>query len=123
MPVNQLTVEEQTLMLAVDGEQDLLIVEEPEIQILLVGTQGPPGVAGASGSSAYGSAEELLVITSALETTFTLAVVPRAGTLRLYLNGLRESALNFSLLGQVVSFAGLARSPGDSVVFDYQYQL
>ncbi len=108
-----------TAVLKVTQAVTQLRVTQNTATVLKVGVQGPSGAPGKDGAGS--NASQNLIITAALETSFTLANTPNAGSLRLYQNGLRERNSNFSVTGSTVSFAALDLGAGDTITFDYSF--
>jgi len=89
-------------------------------EILSHGIVGPPGPAGADGSSAAMPWHEDVFVLGGNQTVFTLSQLPANGSVSLYVNGLRQTSDNFTVVGLVVTVTGFIPGSGDSVELAYQ---
>jgi hypothetical protein len=87
----------------------------------ITGPQGPQGDPGISVT--FADSEIPTGVVDGVNGTFTLANIPSAGSLHLYLNGLRQKpTLDYTITGNTITFlAGNEPQTGDLLLCDYRY--
>lgn len=84
------------------------------------GLQGPQGNPGPPGNGSTAEQTEAALIHGT--QTMTLAFLPVAGTISLYINGLRQFASSFSVVNNIITMpADLNINAGDFVTIEYQH--
>ena len=87
------------------------------------GSPGPVGPAGATGPPGTGSLvpwQENAFTLSGNQTVFVLSTTPATQTVALFVNGLRQTGDNFTVVGSTVTITGFV--PGADDVVDIFFQ-
>lgn len=114
-------ITEETLSVTSTGETVVLNITHSEI--LEGGSIGPPGPAGPQGPPGTGTAvpwQEDVFSLGGNQTVFTLSSTPAASTISLFINGLRQTNDNFSVVGTTLTVTGFTPTTGDTVDIVYQ---
>lgn len=90
-----------------------------QITLTSSGVQGPAGPPGSGASLPW--VEDHFVL-NADQTVFPLSQTPFAGSMSLFVNGLRQSKNTFTVAGMAVAVTGFVPTSGDVVDFSYQQQ-
>ena len=88
-----------------------------------VGPAGPPGPIGPAGPPGTGSSVpwlENVFTLSGNQTVFVLSAPPATQTVALFVNGLRQSGNNFTVVGSTVTVTGFVPTTDDEVAIFYQ---
>ena len=108
------------------GTGETVLHEIVRTEILSQGIMGPPGPvgpAGATGPPGTGSSvpwQEDVFTLSGDQTVFMLSSLPATQTVALFVNGLRQTGDNFTVLGSSVIVTGFVPSTDDVVDIFYQ---